>query len=443
MKSYVFQRLSLAYYASPRPHRLQLRNYSLLPIMPFETLARCYRAVRDKDKYYLLAVALLIPTGMYVSHWLNNRNFSTKLRYSIYQRLQNLSPNQSFHARNVALVLIGDEEYWHGELARRVPIKRDYLARLLTKLDATNPSVIALDFDFQLHNSRSGCSDYIDYSNETAELGTTIQRVSINRDIVLPKTLRKDENGDYILDSSFLDCIPQSRHIHRGYISLPYDTRRIPLTIELDNRAKALSFAASIVESIDQSSIDTEATIQRVGMPYGAYIKPHCFDTYSSSEILTTGLADLTNKLAHKIVIIGGAWHSHSFNRGPTIDSYITPVGTIGGPYIHANYVEALLGKHTYEPWNNEYVLACDLIASFCLSIGLIYHHRLIKKITFASLLCLSIAFVSYFSWMNLGFFFDPFLPIIILVGHLVIDQVFEWKIDAKKYRQITTKASS
>ena len=60
------------------------------------------------------------------------------------------------HARSSqpmsTLVLIGDDEFWLGELSGRRPVKRSYLAIIVRALDSesVNASVIALDFDLRL-----------------------------------------------------------------------------------------------------------------------------------------------------------------------------------------------------------------------------------------------------------------------------------------------------
>ena len=47
--------------------------------------------------------------------------------------------------KNTVVVLIGDKEFWGTELARRSPLNREYLARLVVALDKLDPKVIALD----------------------------------------------------------------------------------------------------------------------------------------------------------------------------------------------------------------------------------------------------------------------------------------------------------
>ena len=67
------------------------------------------------------------------------------MHYRLYAAIQYLEL-RPIRPKRTALVLIGDDEYWGGELKRRVPIKRDYLAKLVNKLDQAQPELIVLDF---------------------------------------------------------------------------------------------------------------------------------------------------------------------------------------------------------------------------------------------------------------------------------------------------------
>ena len=57
-------------------------------------------------------------------------------RTQLFQVLGNAAARKPLPRYGVRLVLIGDEEYWQGDLAGRRPIKRKYLAGLVRALDA-------------------------------------------------------------------------------------------------------------------------------------------------------------------------------------------------------------------------------------------------------------------------------------------------------------------
>jgi CHASE2 domain-containing sensor protein len=111
--------------------------------------------------YWCIAVALIL-IGMYLGEHIGELDIWVDMRYRLYQSLQQLAPHDIYPKRT-AIVLIGDEEYWNGELARRVPIKRDYIAKLLEALDTADPQVIALDFDLHSQTLDGTLLDHPDY----------------------------------------------------------------------------------------------------------------------------------------------------------------------------------------------------------------------------------------------------------------------------------------
>lgn len=92
-------------------------------------------------------MAALVVLGVWLGRWLEQQEFALDLRHKASHLMQQ-SPRGAFVQRMV-VVLIGDEEYWKGELARRAPIKRDYLAKPVKQLDIADPALIALDFDLR------------------------------------------------------------------------------------------------------------------------------------------------------------------------------------------------------------------------------------------------------------------------------------------------------
>ena len=100
-------------------------------------------------KNYWFRVVIIAIIGIAVGEKVDNTELWIGYRYHVYQLLQNLSPRKP-HPQRTALVLIGDNEYWSGlDLQNRVPIKRNYLARLVDAASAANAAVIALDFDLR------------------------------------------------------------------------------------------------------------------------------------------------------------------------------------------------------------------------------------------------------------------------------------------------------
>src|SRR6476659_726784 len=103
-----------------------------------------YLELRAKGKRYWLIVLLLLVVGTVVGEQLGEHGVWINLRYRLYAVLQHVVPSPT-KGRWTALVLIDDDDYWKGPFARRTPLKRDYLAKLIKTVETAKPKVIALD----------------------------------------------------------------------------------------------------------------------------------------------------------------------------------------------------------------------------------------------------------------------------------------------------------
>lgn len=111
------------------------------------------------------------------------------------------------------------------------------------------------------------------------------------------------------------------------------------------------------------------------------------------------------------------------------------------GPFIHANYVEAWLDSRIYEPWTEDKETFIKII--FSIAIAIIF--ALAKEspwnpIVAILIIAIILSGLSYFLFHNLGMFFDPFILIILLTGHVVVEQICEWESEAHKWRIYSNK---
>jgi len=81
------------------------------------------RRLPRKGILYWFRVVILTAAGTALGHWLGDGQVWVDLRYKIYQTQLNLTPRKPFAERTV-VVFIDDEDYWKGDLGRRVPINR-------------------------------------------------------------------------------------------------------------------------------------------------------------------------------------------------------------------------------------------------------------------------------------------------------------------------------
>ena len=368
---------------------------------------------------YWLTVAVLLIFGTLAGMWLGERYVWIRLRYSIYGGIQNAT-QVTKAAKNTVLVLIGDDEYWKGDLARRVPLKRDYLARLVETLAKGEPTTIALDIDLRSPIPEKGAEELEPYRAETELLLKAVNEVSRSRPVVLATSIIADETGYSISPSVFDGYNFDTGRVTHGYITLPHDLRQVPLAVPLKNRSeKEDSFAGAIAKTREEALVLAAEKYEHRGFPYGSFYSPDEFRRVNANTILQAGDEELKKLLQGRIVIVGGAWHT-GFFKGTTqdyngsIDLHFTPAGDIPGAFVHANYVEALLSGSVHQQVPEKVALVIEIFCSLVVAIVFALEGSLLGK--FGRVLLISIVLVigSYFLWQNLGLFFDFFIPILL-----------------------------
>jgi CHASE2 domain-containing sensor protein len=123
--------------------------------------------------------------------------------------------------------------------------------------------------------------------------------------------------------------------------------------------------------------------------------------------------------------------------RGQVVDTRLTPVGNLGGVFIHGNYVEAILYNRTYAPMSEAISIGIELLMSLIVMLVLALDRPLAAKLFAIGALCLFLVVFSLFSWQNLGRVFDFFIAAVLLMGHMAVEHILRWKEDSAKYRAL------
>ena len=390
------------------------------------------RRLRKKGWTYWAVTCLVALAGLYLSHVLDTQGAWISTRYAIHHFLQGRDPQKPYVQATV-LVMIGDDEYWNGELARRVPIKRDYLARLLTHLDAANAGVVALDFDLRSPTTDGSTVEHPQYAAETRALLDTAKTVAVNRPVILPITLGVSATGKYTAESdihSGFDWGAVQDNVRFGFIALAFDRRRVPMSLDLEGRGRTDSFALAIVRAYRPQAlggVNTEA-----GLPFGSYLPSEKFPQYTAGSVLAMSPATLKPFVANRIVIVGGAWSRFPHGRTGRIDTYVTPVGSLSGALIHANHVEALLSRRTSIPAPGWLVYTAEFLFVIAGAAIFTAQDSLLIRGVVAVGLCLGLMVLSYLLLQNLGMYFDAIVPLVLVAVHSLVDEVREWEIRRK-----------
>lgn len=385
--------------------------------------------------WYWIRVAVLIAVGIYSGHKLEERELWTDLRYRAYQWLGGMLPTPPT-ADHTTVVLINDEEYWLGEPRGREPIQRDYLAKLVEALDAANPAVIALDFDLRSPSPDGQPVEIKEYEAGTQKLCEAVKAVSQRRKVVLPKTIhyKPEQDAFYRESDVYNNCDFAGGRVTVGYIALPDDLRRVPLyRAKVKNGDPVDSFAQAVARAYRPQIVERLEAIDRGDeLPYGGFIARGGFDVVTANQLFSREPA-VFDKLANRVVIISGEWHSRGLGRGPLADSFQTPVGALPGALLHANYVEALLDKRIYSPWMGWARLALEIFWSLLVALPFALGIRPWQKFLAVAIICGLILLFGYVSLVNMGLFYDFFIPTLLVLAHGVIEQVCEWRAAARK----------
>jgi len=373
---------------------------------------------------YWIQAAIFIGIGLWAGEWIAHQNIWMSWRRSCYQWLHDRVPLKPQPAS--VLVLIGDDEYWDEELAGRVPINRGYLAKLVTAVAAESPAVIALDFNLESPSVEGKPIDYDQFAPETNDLARAIREVPRTSAVVLPKTTRPSPDGHYLENSAVYDGhdFGQAK-ISRGYISLPKDFRKIPLfTMKVQNGGLLDSFSQAIVRAKrPRARLDNP----NATLPSSAFVSLEAFPHISAKDVLN-GERKALDELGHNLVIIGGRWHADGPARGELIDLHDSPLGLMSGVLLHANYVEAILNARLYWELKPATLRVIEITAAVLLALVFALKTRpLIQGIALA-LIVLALVGTSVLSLLAFASVFDFSIPVIIIIGHALVERFVERK---------------
>jgi CHASE2 domain-containing sensor protein len=360
----------------PAPPSLSTRASNFLGRVKACFVELCLRAwygIRRRPWYWGGSVVVILAVH-FGADWVNESQSLLNIRYTLYRYALYCLPWKPY-ARETALVLIDDDTYYKGEPEGRVPLKRQFLAKLVKTIAQYRPAVIAIDVDLRsedpsgqklapAHHGALQLPVTPDLADETADLLEAIRDTSPKCKIVLAKIMIRNENYETKSDvyDGFdfkLPGLAQSR-VSWGYVILPTDKRYVPRILRLPDGTTLDSFALAAVRARYARALkgaDWEKS--RLGL----FLAPKTMVSHTVSEIMNpkTDRSVLSDDFEHQIVLIGGNWSRQGLGQGPRVDTYSTPFGMLPGVFIHANYIETLLSHRTTIPFGE--VAAVDLLA--------------------------------------------------------------------------------
>ena len=366
-----------------------------------------HRLVATGLRHWLM-VLLFAFGGLFASHWLREGEVWIGVRYWLYQRLHEWLPRQPY-VRDTVIVLISDNEYWKGELAGRVPIRRDYLARLILALDDTRVGVIALDLDLRSPSPDGNPPEDPAYVEETSLLLSAIKKVAARRIVVLPRTIDW-RDGRYLtlsdIHSSFDFGAPtpsKGTGVRVGYIALNPDVRFLPPSLQLADGSNLDSFSWAVARAHSPRLVERFPPPDQKRPLYAMFVPSEEFPTYPATELLSDSAEQRWTRVDQAIAVIGGVWSKFGYHHGGPHDSYLTPVGQIGGAYIHANYIEAILDQRIFPEVSGWFLTAVEAFLVIAVACLFTLMNGFLLRLGSTDAACLLLVAINYVALVNLG----------------------------------------
>lgn len=386
---------------------------------------------------YWVTAFVFGAVGVWVSHVLADADVWLAPKYSMFMQIQDL---RAVHRRvpQTVLVGIGDREYYSDVLAARKPLRRDYVARLVSKLSEAAPRLIALDIDLRSPRPDGPEADFAEYKAEDQALIEAICRAQLSTKIVISRAVYPDASGELLAEPSIYDgnqvCPLPGGQVTTGHLSLPIDLRRIPLSRRLKDGTFADSFALAVARSLAPRQYRKDLDWRE--LPYARFRSAEEFARLDADSVLAgEGAADIKGQIA----IVFGDWHSLAQSRGEQfVDTYRTPIGQVGGAFVHANLIETLLAAEYSDPSPEPLPLVVDIGVASWLAAIFAYPRGLFRKFLELSATALALTAFAWIAFHILAMFFDTIPILAAMYAHAVADQVAEWREDAAKYKKLT-----
>jgi CHASE2 domain-containing sensor protein len=167
---------------------------------------------------------------------------------------------------------------------------------------------------------------------------------------------------------------------------------------------------------------------------YGSYLPQGDFPVIKSRDLLE-GLSGLKDQLQRRIVIVGGGWHTTGYGRSDRqedlFDTHVTPLGPMGGVFIHANFVEDILDFRVYKPAAERFTRGIEIALIGMLVLMLVLELKPFQKVVSIGAICFVLFLLSYIAMIQFGFVFDFFSPLVGVFTHSRFER--EWDLIVRK----------
>jgi CHASE2 domain-containing sensor protein len=400
-------------------------------------IAGAWKSCARKGRWHWIRFALLLAVSWFAGQALKDSPYLTDLRYWVYRHQLELSNRGPVYPRRTALVVLDDADYWGVDFAGRSPLKRGELASILDRLREAGANTVVLDVDLRAPHLTEPAFEFPDYQKEDSELLAAVGRMcDAGRSVVLGTSVLLE--GDDYVEAPSLFTPQQASYpcLSAGYLQLPSDLRLVPGQLDLRGGGSLDSLALKVVSLINPTAYKLATSNADRGFRFARYLseadyRPADGPKYAFNwlQLKNADIKDVRRDIADKVVLIGGKWHANAQGQGPTVDTFHSPVGPLPGVFLHANYIEALDGERgTFAPMSDTAAEVIEFLLAIALALvaALEIHSGWKWTALFTSLL-LSVI-LTYILLENLGIFLDFMVPVLILIGHTLIEEVMDMR---------------
>jgi hypothetical protein len=146
--------------------------------------------------------------------------------------------------------------------------------------------------DLRSPDPDSPAPDFAAYIGEDRELFQAVCAVAHNVKVVLSKAIRVDRNGNLVADRNIYDgtghCKIPGGNVQAGFLTLPTDLRRVPLSVKAADGSITDSFSLAAARLLNKKQYPRSLDVEN--LPYGVLHRAEEFDCLPASYVLNGSL---------------------------------------------------------------------------------------------------------------------------------------------------------
>ncbi|HYC58723.1 MAG TPA: OmpA family protein [Thermoanaerobaculia bacterium] len=333
--------------------------------------------------------------------------------------------------KTVVVVAIDDDDFWR-ELRGARPLDRDYLTRLLAKVADANPAAIGLDVGLEMNRPDVRPQWNLLTGDEQAFL-RAVDAAAKRCPVILPRTITGSEHLASRYDLFDAIAFSGDAAVAYGHTSSARDPRQIPTRVRVDKIDLLDSFAMAVFRTVTRE-VPAKLDDPDHAWPYSFFLPTSTFvpkdapvgrdGLLTARAVLSASPAQAKRWLERQVVLIGGTWRVAPHDGSDFADAHRTPMGTLPGVVVHANYVQSLLWDAMYampRTWR----LALEIVLALAISVGFLIARGWWRL----ALVVATLVTVVLLTWVfssAIGLFFDMVIPVAFLGVHALWEQSSE-----------------